>query len=286
VIPYPNGMDQPIDEQIRDAVRRGKLVLPPLPELATRLIGMLRDHERADLGRVGALIEKDQALAASVLRMANSALFGGLLEVTTLSEASARLGLRQITTMVTTVSHRGHFAHEDPERLEILHRLWEHALTVATLSRRIMERARGDGAEAYLAGLLHDVGKLLVLKGVDDIDARAGSIRIPRSEIEDLMGQLHCELGYAVLRQWKLPGAIAKVALRHHDVKNPDPDALVLRVQAANAMASHMGVSLHPDKSVDLVHLPCVRYFDLDSEELARLMAGAREEVEQVKLML
>jgi putative nucleotidyltransferase with HDIG domain len=286
VIPRPNAPNQPIDEQIRDSVRRGRLVLPPLPELATRLIGMLRDHERADLGRVGALIEKDQALAASVLRMANSALFGGLLEVTALGEASARLGLRQITTMVTTVSHRGHFAHEDPERLEILHRLWEHALTVATLSRRLMERARGDGAEAYLAGLLHDVGKLLVLKGVDDIDARPGSVRIPRSEIVRLMLPLHCDLGYAVLRQWKLPGAIAKVALRHHDTKHMDQDALVLRVQAANAMASHMGVSMHPDASVDLEHLPCIRYFDLDSTELARLMAESRDEVETVKLML
>ncbi len=284
MIPSPTLSPRSLADQIRDAVQHGRITLPPLPELATRLLATLRDPGHADLGRVGMLIEKDQALSASVLRMANSAMFGGLHPIDTLSQAAARLGLRQITTMVTMVSHRGHFVSNDTERAGMLRALWEHALATASGARRLAVRGGGDRAEAFLAGLLHDVGKLLVLKGVDDLDSRPGAPHVPPEVIDELMASLHCELGPTVLNAWKLPKPLANVALRHHE---PAPDELlVVRVQAANALAHRLGFSLHPQPGLDMAAVPSVQRVGLPPEDLEELALDVREDVEEARQML
>ncbi len=284
MIPSPTLSPRSLADQIREAVEHGRITLPPLPELATRLLSTLRDPGHADLGRVGELIEKDQALSASVLRMANSAMFGGLHPIDTLSQAAARLGLRQITTMVTLVSHRGHFVSNDAERASMLRALWEHALATASGTRRLAVRGGGDRAEAFLAGLLHDVGKLLVLKGVDDLDSRPGAPHVPPEVIDELMASLHCELGPSVLNAWKLPKALANVALRHHEAE-PD-EMLVVRVQVANALAHRLGFSLHPRPGLDMAALPGVQRIGLEEEDIQDMEMDVNEEVEQALQML
>lgn len=272
-------------DRIRDAVKRGQLTLPPLPELATQLLSLLRDPDRADLGHVGSLIENDPALAASVMRLANSSLFGGLRQVDSLREASARLGLRQITTMVTTVSHRGHFQSEDPERMAILHRLWDHAVTAGVAAKHVTARGGGDRAEAFLAGLLHDVGKLLVLKGADTIDARPGAPHIEVATVLDLMAALHAELGHAVLKEWRVPEPIARVALRHHEPRPAADEVLVLRVQVANAIAKKLGAGMQPSPTLRLLEVPAVTRLGLAELDLAALLVDVEDEVGQVKAL-
>ena len=132
-----------------------------------RLLQLLRDEDRADLNTAGALIENEPAMAASVLRMANSASFGGLRRLEDPGEAIGRLGLRQVSSLVTAVSHRGHFESGDPERKQSLRVLWDHAVATALASKSLAAREGADLAESFLAGLLHDIGKLLVLKGAD-----------------------------------------------------------------------------------------------------------------------
>lgn len=286
MIPHPASTTQPLADQIRDAVRRGRLSLPPLPELALQLLGMLRDQDHTDLSRVGELIEKDQALAASVLRLANSALFGGMRPVESLSDASARIGLRQLSTMVTTVTHRGHFTTNDPERLVTLHTLWDHALASAVATRQLAVRGGGDRAEAYLAGLLHDVGKLLVLKGVDEIASRPGVPRVAPLVTDELMTALHCELGGRTLEDWKLPSSIVRVAQHHHAAHPVDEELLVVRVRVASAIASKLGFSVHPQPFMSLMPLQCVERLGLGDLELAEMLVDVEDEVRQVKSML
>lgn len=285
MIPHPT-TTQPLAEQIREAVKRGRLTLPPLPELAIQLLGMLRDQDHADLTRVGNVIEKDEAFAASVLRLANSALFGGMRQVESLSDASARIGLRQLSTMVTTVSHRGHFVTNDADRLATLHTLWDHALASAVGARQLAVRGGGDRAEAYLAGLLHDVGKLLVLKGVDEIASRPGVPRVDPLVTDALMTQLHCELGGRTLDDWRLPSSIVRVAQHHHDSGPAEEELLVVRVKVASALASKLGFSVHPQPFMQLMPLQCVERLGLGDLELAEMLVDIEDEVRQVKSML
>lgn len=272
----------PVAVQIRALVQKGELSLPPLPELATRLLALLRDEDRADLNSAGALIENEPVMAASVLRMANSASFGGLRRLDNLGEAVGRLGLRQVSSLVTAVSHRGHFESSDPERTRSLRTLWDHAVATALVSKSLAALQGAELAESFLAGLLHDTGKLLVLKGADHLEARAGATPLGAGAVEELMDLLHCELGHLTLTQWRIPEPICNVARRHHDA-TPGDDALLARVQVGDAVARKLGASLHPDPELNLLEVPAVEVLDIGDLELAALMVDVEEEYDRVR---
>lgn len=227
-----------IVEHIEEAVCRGELALPPLPQIATRLTNMLLDEEHVHLGRVAELMHADPAIAASVLRVANSASFGD--PCSNLNQAIFRLGLRRVGVLVTAIAHKNYFVYLHPERAEILQTLWNHAVASGLAAERIAAMDDNDPKEAFLAGLLHDVGKLLVLRGIHDLEARSRGPRFEPASIEGLMEFLHAELGHAVLSSWGFPEPICQVVLRHHESTVPAEDILLLQVQAADLIASNL----------------------------------------------
>ena len=272
-----------VADQIRALVKKGEVSLPPLPELATRLLQLLRDEDRADLNTAGALIEREPAMAASVLRMANSASFGGLRRLEDPGEAIGRLGLRQVSSLVTAVSHRGHFESGDPERKQSLRVLWDHAVATALASKSLAAREGADLAESFLAGLLHDTGKLLVLKGADHLESHAGVPPLSANAVDELMDVLHCELGEQTLAQWRLPEAICRVARRHHDDATAPGDPLLMRVRVGDAVARKLGAHLHPEPELNLLELPAVEQLQLGDLEVAALMVDVEEEFSRVR---
>jgi HD-like signal output (HDOD) protein len=272
-----------VAERIHTAVRKGELSLPPLPEIATRLLGMVRDEDGANLGTISSLMQNDPGLAASVLRIANSAAFGGLGSVPDLGQAIQRLGLRQIGTLVTSVIHKGHFRSQSPHRLELVHRLWELALSSALAARSLADLSSADRIESYLGGLFHDSGKLLVLKGVDEIEGRTTE-RFGPEEVVELMEALHTTLGYAALQSWKIADPICKIALHHHDPSVPAENALLLRIQAADLIAIRVcSRSERETDPADLIGARPVALLRLEADELRTVTASVVEEFEQAK---
>ncbi|NOT33305.1 MAG: HDOD domain-containing protein [Candidatus Eisenbacteria bacterium] len=271
-------------ERVRSLTTSGRFGLPPLPEIAQRLLELLQNENSADPRGVAELIQNDPALASSVLRLANSASFGGLRAVQDLSESVARLGLRQITSLVTVSVQRDQFVSSDPRRAELLHRLWDQSIATAVAARQLAVRAGEERTEAFLAGLLHDSGCLLVLKAVDELE-REGEAPITTTTVDELFDALHTELGERVLREWRIPEPICVVARRHHDPTDAALDRLTLRVQAADAIARKIGLHLHPEPDLDLTLVPAVDHCGLDELELAELLVDIEDEVQQVKTL-
>jgi HD-like signal output (HDOD) protein len=270
-------------EHILQAVERGELAMPPLPELATRLTELLGDDEGGEPRKVAELIQNEPAIAASILRMANSASFGGLQAVSDLSGAIARLGLKQVSILVTAVVHKGNFDSNDPDKQRFLHVLWDHAVATAIGARTIATLAGDDGSEPFLAGLLHDTGKLLVLRGHDYLQKKRLEPPITPAVLEDLMNVLHAQLGHHVLKAWNIPGPICRVAEHHHDDDCKTHDLLLLRVQAANAIARKLGAHLHPTPDLELLDVPAIEQLNLTDLELATLMVDVEDEFERVR---
>jgi HD-like signal output (HDOD) protein len=164
---------QPLTDSVRRLVDSGRIALPPLPGLVNRLMDILRDQDRASSRKVAELVGTDPAVAATLLRWANSAAFGGLSPVSELSLAVARLGFRQVTSAVTTLAHSGHFHSEDPMKSQVLESLWVHAVATAIASKYIAGLTGGEPEQSFVAGLLHDTGKLLVLRAADYLETIA-----------------------------------------------------------------------------------------------------------------
>jgi HD-like signal output (HDOD) protein len=268
---------------VQDMVRSGEIALPPLPEIATRLMELLKNENAADPRTVSELLCNDPAIAASILRLANSASFGGLRHIEELDHAIARLGLRQVSALVTAVSHQGHFGHDDPDKSRLLHGLWDHSIVCAMASKHLAGLAGDDRGEAFLAGLLHDVGKLMVLKALDQIEAKDRHVPFTPVVVRELMTLLHTQLGHDVLVSWKIPEPICRVALHHHDDRVEPDDALVLRVMAANSIARKLGASENPDPGLDLFEDPAIEALHLGDLELATLMVDVEDEIAQVR---
>jgi HD-like signal output (HDOD) protein len=276
--------EMPLTESVRKAVDAGGITLPPLPGLVNRLMEILRNRESASSGKVAKLVGTDPAVAATLLRWANSAAFGGLHPISDLSLAIARLGFRQVTSAVTAVAHSGHFHSDDPVKSRVLESLWEHAVATALASRHIAALVGGEPEQSFVAGLLHDTGKLLVLKAVDHLESCTGTEVTP-PVMDELMQVLHTELGHQVLSSWSLPEPICHAALHHHD-EEADPDhPLSVRVQAADAVACKMGLHLKPDPSLDLMNLPAIDYLNLADIELASMMVDLEDQIAEVKTL-
>jgi HD-like signal output (HDOD) protein len=233
MLPPPRALST--GDTLRALVRRGDLHLPAVPVVIAKLQELLRDEDRADAHRVAAVITTEPAIAASTLRLANSIAFGGLRPVFELSEAVGRIGFREVANLATTVSLRGAFRSASVSRSARLVRMSHQALVAAVFARTVPYGAC-EPEEAYLAGLLHDIGRPLVLKLLDVVEGK----RIePLSEeaVDALLDELHVELGHSLLVSWHIPEPVCEVTRRHHDASVPDEAALLLRIQAADAFA-------------------------------------------------
>ena len=277
----PDATAKPVTVQLREIVDRGEVALPPVPEVAIRILELLKDDSHADAVTVAELLRKDPALTATVLRMANSAMFGGLTTIGDVSLAVARLGIKRVASIVTALMHQNNFRVADSSRGAYLNTLWDHSLATAICARRLAGLTGGDPEEAFLAGLLHDVGKLLVLKGVEHLEL--GEISVTPELFRELTVSLHPDLGHRILTAWSLPEGIAGVALHHHDEEIDSDNLLLAQIQAANAIVHH----LHgPQGGGVAVDSDAVDRLDLDDLELAGLLVDLEDELAEIRKAL
>ncbi len=171
------------------------------------------------------VISKDQALVARLLKLANSGLYGKARNIHSIPEAVVLVGLENMKKIVFAVSTEGltrkrlrHYDY-DPAR-----GYWMHATAVGLAARAIIEvlpEKPLHGEEAFVAGLLHDVGKLIV---DDYLDPEPGKRRVGLDEEAEAVGLNHAELAQYILEQWRLPETIV-AAIHHHHAPLDQPDA-------------------------------------------------------------
>ncbi len=286
MLPPPRALSA--GDTLRALVRRGDLHLPAVPGVITRLQSLLREDEaHADAHRIAAVITTEPAIAASTLRLANSIAFGGLRPVLDLSEAVARIGSREVSNLATTVALRGAFRSSVASRAQRLARMSHEALVAAVFARAVPYGAC-DPEEAYLAGLLHDIGRPLVLKLLDAVE---GKRMEPLSDeaVDRLVDELHVELGYSLLVSWHIPEPVCEVTRRHHDVVVSDEAALVLRVQAADAFARLCVASRGERRSNEpcpFKTAPAVQRLDLSDEVLEHVRVDVEDRVTLLRCFL
>jgi HD-like signal output (HDOD) protein len=246
---------------------------------------MLREEYKGPVGALVDLIGSDLAMTASILKVANSALFGGLGSVTDLRMAIARLGVREVTAIITMLAHRAHFKSNDPARQKHLRALWDHAIVTGLGTRRLAAISRVETGDAFLAGLLHDTGKLVLLLAFDQIEHRPGAVPMSSSVRVELMQTLHAELGHKVLHDWLIPEPVCRVALSHHEPA-ADGDRLMTCVRAANAMSRKIGAHPEPRTDLSLVDLPEFEQMNLGDLEIATLMVDVEEDLAQLRALI
>jgi HD-like signal output (HDOD) protein len=218
--------------------------LPSLPSLYAEVMQELQSPD-GSLQKVGQIISKDVGMSAKILQLVNSAFFGLRRHVSSPSEAAVFLGVDTVRALVLSVNIFSQFDRTKLKNFSI-DRLWTHSNVTGVLAKHI---AKAEGAEpktvdhAFTAGLLHDVGKLVLAANLPDqysqTLALARAQKMPLSEVErETLGATHAEVGAYLLGLWGLPDPIVEAVAYHaHPRRCPDHKFSPLTaVHVANAL--------------------------------------------------
>jgi len=257
--------------------------LPSLPQVLLKLIDVC-NNEDTPIRELSQIASKDPSLASKILRLANSSYAGFMEPVTSLEKAVVYLGAETIKNLAISASVLQAFSSTKSDAVFNLKHFWWHSFLCACLSRRMAEQAGIDNTEeAFLCGLLHDIGKLIFRqyfpKEYGQILSEVGSDPIRLTEREAALGANHAELGAWLIRRWQLDPFMADAVAYHHEtvgeIENAFP--LVRIVYAANLLSQQTaGDGAAQGAAV------AKGTFGLSDAQMEALLSGAREEVMEV----
>jgi HD-like signal output (HDOD) protein len=218
--------------------------LPMLPAGAAQAMAAARSPD-ISLEELARVIERDAALAASVLRLANSALHSAGSPAQTLYQAVIRLGTRECYNAICAVAMKSLFRNVSPAQRLCFEQLWQHALLTACVCRRLdTHLALGCKGEEFTCGLTHDLGRILIALGAPEQFAAADPMDfVEGPELlegeQAALGTDHCEVGAWFADQNRLPSSVLEcVHLHHTPAEAGEYRDLVALVAAADHMAN------------------------------------------------
>ena len=250
--------DKSLVALLTDALDRGETDLPVFDAITLKLRKILAkaDYSMTDVART---IYTDQGLTSRVLRLANSSFYAGLTPVKTINDASVRLGSDAIVNLVTTITQQQ--LYQSPLKVfrPIMKQLWNHALGTAVGARWLASRLgfQPIAEEAFMSGLLHDVGKLLLLKNIEKVVKSGTSEKdIPTSLIEVILADLHVPHGKRLMELQNMPTVYCEAVAKHHDPDVSGNSTVLNLVRLANLTCHKIGLGLKQDPGLMLSTSP------------------------------
>ena len=252
-----------LDKEARtgmDALVRQVRDLPALPETVLRVL-RLADDPKAGVADAAKALVSDQALAARVLKLANSAFYGATRRIATVSEAVVILGMRTTRNLVMAASCESLLEGEVAGYGLPHGALLRHSLACASAAQALARRTRFRGLEeAFVAGLLHDLGKVVMntygRKQFADVLVRVqlGSMTYADAELS-VFGFGHAEAGACLLERWHLPPSLVAAVRWHHAPSDALFDSpLPCLVHVADAVCQVLDAGRESDGLIPTLH--------------------------------
>ena len=270
--------------------------LPTLPTIVTQLIALV-GNPRSSAREIAQLVSTDQALTAKILKVANSAFYGFAREIATVQLAIVVLGLEMVKNLGLSVTVLKRFSTGIEHRLFDRQQFWEHAIGCGVAARTLALKFRNPrmGDEAFVAGILHDIGKLILIEYFSDefIEAleRAETEGCTIADAEEkVLGVTHADIGGWLAEKWNLPAHLVNAITYHHRPYDlPEPEDLVLITHLSNALIRHCRIGNSGDQqlaSLDpRVAQPFKRGQNIsDADLFDRLSDGIEAEIEKAQV--
>ncbi len=223
--------------------------LPIFPHVVQEVIG-LSDNPNAGSRDYERVICHDAALVAKIIRTANAPYFGGSGNIGTLQRAVTQLGVNTVRSICLTAAFKSSLSSAKTNKRFVPRTFWQHSFAVACTCKLLACLAgRGMQEEAFIAGLMHDIGKLAAARflntEMDAVYKQMDVHKISQYEAEMQCWELsHQEIGGAVVRLWGLPSDYVSPITRHHTptTEGAEIDRLTAYVHIANALVHHIGI--------------------------------------------
>jgi HD-like signal output (HDOD) protein len=251
--------------------------LKVLPFVARKVLETLND-EGSTIDDLSNIIEKDQTIAARVLKISNSALYGLRHEVTSLHQAILILGFKTIRSLVLSVSTKALYKNFGmKEKI-----LWDHSVGAA-IAAKILSIGFGSevGEVSFIGGLMHDFGKVVMNNETPDVFGEV-MMRIYNEDIEstvaeqEIYGFNHTEIGARVVEKWGFSPLLVSILEKHHtgsfssqDISDPVIARSIAIVNLADHVCKVLGIGYrNPNETIQLHKLPSAVFLKYDKDKL------------------
>jgi putative nucleotidyltransferase with HDIG domain len=231
-------LSQEPQAEILERLLNGKLELPLLPTVVWEVMELTAEDD-VDVRRLSDLIHHDQALAGHVLRVANSPAYMSRMPIVSLQQAVSRLGTRALGEIAFAVSLQSR-VFDVPGYEDEVRNLWGHAVGAAAYAKEIARLRRSNVEGAFLCGLLHDIGKPVILQVLVDVQKEKGLMLDPAAA-SAIMEAYHTYVGSLIATEWSLPPHVAESIAYHHDyLVAPTCADAVMVTRLADCLSYHV----------------------------------------------
>lgn len=203
-----------LEQLLIERIRKGAIELPLLPQVASRILAMVYDPD-AEAAKLAALIHQDQALAAHVIRIANSPAYMTRNPVVSLQHAVSMLGMNLMSELAFSASIKGS-AFKVPGWDDEVKGLWQYSLASGAYAKEIARMRRFNVESAYLCGLLHGIGRPVVLQTLVALSKEQGTT-LSKELMQQLLDGYYIQVGLLVADEWGLPPPVVESIGFHVD---------------------------------------------------------------------
>lgn len=256
--------------------------LPPMPVVAGRIVSMV-SNENVSAKALERAISADQALTANILKIANSSFYGCLRSINSLASAIVIIGFRGIKTLAVAASLKSFY-----RRIDLIEKmLWEHSLGAAIAAHLLGRRLHCFSEEAFIAGLMHDIGKVILNTQMNEVFCEMMQISYnngtPLFEVErGRLGFTHAELGGIMIRKWNLSTSLEQAVTYHHNLG--EVDALEMEtikfaalLNLANTICKTLGIGYRqPSEEIDYKKLQAVQMLKVTEMDFPAFIAEVK----------
>lgn len=261
--------------------------LPSLPLVVVKVLNMVRDGD-VGVHQLARVIADDQALTSRVMAISRSAYYAQRSKSTGLPHAIQLIGFMALRSIVVATSAQRLFMVNCP----LSQKLWSHSVATAIAARMVAQRiGYGDREQAYLGGLLHDVGQMILLHG-DTLGYERLAAQVEKSQTSWLVNEIaaygldHAEMGRSLLKAWDIGGGIEDAIFSHHEAVNLGRLATLSNViHLADYLSVLAGLGVHAAPEVPSAEVLAALGWDKEAELKACVDAVAAE-FEQESLLL
>jgi putative nucleotidyltransferase with HDIG domain len=283
--PVADRLAQEAQTILEKRIADNQLNLPPPPAVVMKAMALMRDPSFS-VKDVSSLIERDTVIAARVLRAANLVQHSSGEKARSLPQAMTRLGNDRLKATLMEASAHRLFESRDQRIVDATRGLWEHALGVAMLSRDVAALCGVAETEAaYLAGLLHDVGKpvvaWLLLEAEKSVVGTRTNVWIDPEVWIEVINRVHRPIGVALAAKWGFPDSVTSAIGDCNEYNGTDRLSVPNCVRFANALTKREGLYLGKFDPSDIDALVMIgrSLLGIDDSVLNRLSSGLADRV-------
>jgi HD-like signal output (HDOD) protein/DNA-binding NarL/FixJ family response regulator len=278
-----------IVKEIVSRFKQGEINLPSLPKINMKFQELI--DRGADYRQISELLKQDLAIASKLIMVSNSPFYRGIEINKTMEQAVSRLGIGITQQYVNVISNRALYTVSQKKYLPMIERLWQHSLACAHACQvitRLPEQKTEFDNDPFIMGLLHDIGKLILIQVISELEAKGKfGPEIPVQEVVNIAETYHSQFGSALLKRWQFSNGCVGAALYHDNLRDAGPISKELLIfHFANLLVKGLGFVFTEGSVPDIETSESAQFLKIDPETISSIKQDTSTYMDEVGKIL